>query len=60
MADYLGNFFDAKNGRRLAWLAIALLVGSIMWWLNKVTTPVQCRVPVEQMSAFCKDLLFPR
>lgn len=54
------KFFNIKNKRRLAWVTILLAGGALLWWLNRITTPVICRVPVEQMSAFCKDLLFPR
>jgi len=42
--------------RRLVVLAIFLCF--ISWALN-ATTPAECKVPVEQMSSFCKDLLYP-
>lgn len=48
------------RGRRLAWVVITLVGLVIVYWLNRATTPVQCRVSVEHMSQFCKDLLFPK
>lgn len=42
--------------RRLAVVAIFLcLIG----WAFNATTPDECKVPVEEMSNFCKDLLYP-
>ena len=42
--------------RRLVVVAIFLCL--IAWAFN-ATTPAECKVPVEQMSSFCKDLLYP-
>jgi len=42
--------------RRLVVIAIFLcLIG----WAFNATTPDECKVPVEEMSNFCKDLLYP-
>ena len=54
---YYGN---TKMGRRVAWVVITLVGLVIVYWLNRATIPVQCRVSVEHMSYFCKDLLFPK
>lgn len=43
--------------RRALLICLALIL--IGLWLLNVTTPAECRVPVEQMSQFCKDLLYP-
>jgi hypothetical protein len=40
-------------------IVIVLIVLGIFWWLNNATTPDQCKVPVEEMSQFCIDLLYP-
>jgi hypothetical protein len=42
--------------RRFVVVAIFLLI--IGWALN-ATTPDECKVSVEEMSNFCKDLLYP-
>lgn len=42
--------------RRLVVLAIFLLL--IGWALN-ATTPAECKVPIEDMSQYCIDLLYP-
>jgi hypothetical protein len=42
--------------RRIVVVAIFLLI--IGWALN-ATTPDECKVSVEEMSNFCKDLLYP-
>lgn len=39
-------------------IVVGVVIALIAWWLLDVTTPDQCKVPVEDMSAFCKDLLF--
>jgi hypothetical protein len=42
--------------RRIVVVAIFLcLIG----WAFNATTPDECKVPVEEMSNFCKDLLYP-
>ena len=31
----------------------------VVCWLYDITTPDQCKVAVEEMSQWCKDLLYP-
>jgi len=40
-------------------IVVGIIALSIFWWLNDVTTPDECKVPVEQMSQFCIDLRYP-
>ena len=40
-------------------IVLAIVVIAIVWWLFDVTTPEQCKVPVDQMSQFCVDLMYP-
>jgi hypothetical protein len=40
-------------------IVLAIIVIALAWWAFDVTTPNECKVPIEQMSAFCKDLLYP-
>jgi len=40
-------------------IAIAILAYLAFAWLNDITTPEACKVPVEQMSYGCKALLYP-
>ena len=48
-----------KRGKRIRALLLATLFIVTAYWLNDITTPKQCKVPVNQMSQYCKDLLFP-
>lgn len=38
---------------------VAIVFLLIVAWLNDVTTPDECKVPVGKMSQFCIDLLYP-
>ena len=40
-------------------IVLAVVILAIVWWLFDVTTPDQCKVEIEQMSQYCKDLLYP-
>jgi hypothetical protein len=40
-------------------IVLTIVVIAIVWWLFDVTTPDQCKVPVDQMSQFCIDLIYP-
>lgn len=40
-------------------IVVGIIVLAIIWWLNDVTMPDDCKVPVEQMSQFCLDLRYP-
>lgn len=44
-----------RRGKLVIAIGILLLVS----WLNNVTTPDECKVPVGKMSQFCIDLLYP-
>lgn len=44
--------------RRGKW-AVAILILIILGLINDSTTPDECKVPTEQMSQFCVDLLYP-
>ena len=48
-----------KRGKRVRNFFITIVVLYILYKLFDLTTPEQCKVPVEQMSQFCKDLLYP-
>ena len=48
---------EAKFIRRR--IAVGLILLALFAWAMDATTPEQCKVPVEQMSGFCKDLLYP-
>jgi hypothetical protein len=45
--------------RRWAVAIAAALILALFSWLMNITTPEQCKVPVDQMSQFCLDLLYP-
>jgi hypothetical protein len=49
---------QSKYVRRRRAVAVGLLVG-VIWWANSVTTPKECKVPLDQMSQFCVDLMYP-
>jgi hypothetical protein len=40
-------------------IVLAIVFLAVIWWGFDVTTPEQCKVPVDQMSQFCVDLLYP-
>jgi hypothetical protein len=48
-----------KRGRMV--IGTLLFVAFLMLWafLDNATTPEMCKVPTEQMSQFCLDLLYP-
>lgn len=48
-----------KRGRIVKRLVIAIVILLVVAWLFDVTTPQECKVPTEQMSQFCIDLLYP-
>ena len=45
--------------KKLKTLLIATLLIVAFGWLLDITTPKQCKVPIEQMSQGCLDLLYP-
>jgi hypothetical protein len=40
-------------------IVLTLVVLAVIWWAFDATTPEECKVSIEQMSGFCKDLLYP-
>jgi hypothetical protein len=48
-----------KRGRIV--VGTLMFVAFLMLWafLDNATTPESCKVPTEQMSQFCLDLLYP-
>ena len=48
---------EAKFIRRR--IAVGLIALGLIGWAFDATTPEECKVPVEQMNSFCKDLLYP-
>ncbi len=48
-----------RRGRLVIGWAIALAFLAVFALANYATTPAECRVDVEQMSQFCKDLVYP-
>ncbi len=48
---------EAKFIRRR--IAVGLILLALIAWAFDATTPEQCKVPIEQMNSFCKDLLYP-
>jgi len=40
-------------------IVLAVFVLAVVWFLFDVTTPDQCKVPVDQMNQFCIDLMYP-
>jgi hypothetical protein len=45
--------------KRLPWFAIAIVVAGLIWLVLEATTPAECKVPTEQMSAACLSLVQP-
>lgn len=56
--DLLGVHLT-KRGRYVVGILLFAIFFAVFAFLNDITTPDQCKVPVEQMSHFCKDLLYP-
>jgi hypothetical protein len=48
-----------KRGRYV--IGSLLFAGFLLVWafLDNATTPEACKVPLEEMSQFCVDLLYP-
>jgi hypothetical protein len=40
-------------------IVLGIVVAVIVYWLYDITTPDQCKVAVENMSQWCKDLRYP-
>ena len=48
-----------RRGRLVISWALALAFLAVFGLANYATTPAECRVPTEQMSQFCLDVLYP-
>lgn len=48
-----------RRGRILRNILLTALFLATLWVLLDATTPDACKVPVDQMSQGCLDLLFP-
>lgn len=40
-------------------IAVGVILLGLFAWANDATTPDECKVSIEKMSGFCKDLLYP-
>lgn len=40
-------------------IVLGIVVAVIVYWLYDITTPDQCKVAIENMSQWCKDLRYP-
>lgn len=48
-----------RRGRIVRNILLTALFLAAFWLLSNATTPDACKVPVDQMSQGCLDLLFP-
>ena len=48
-----------RRGRIVRNFFIAVVLLALFWFLFDVTTPKECKVPTNEMSQFCLDLLYP-
>ena len=40
-------------------IVLGIFIFVVVCWLYDITTPDQCKVAIENMSQFCKDLRYP-
>jgi hypothetical protein len=40
-------------------IVLGIVIAVIVYWLYDITTPDQCKVAIENMSEWCKDLRYP-
>jgi hypothetical protein len=40
-------------------VAVGVIALALIAWAFDATTPEICKVPLDEMSSFCKDLLYP-
>lgn len=55
----MANIRLTRRGRIVRNIAIGLLFLAVWALAEYITTPEQCRVPLEEMSQFCLDLRYP-
>jgi len=44
---------------RRGWIVLGIAFIAFIVWAFDATTPEECKVPIDQMSQFCIDLLYP-
>jgi hypothetical protein len=62
MINAVENWFGVsltKRGRYVVGTVLFLLFLAVWALAEHITTPEACRVPLEEMSTFCKNLLYP-
>ena len=62
MIDYVESLLGVRltrRGRVVVGLILFAIFLAVFAFLNDITTPEQCKVPLEEMSTFCKNLLYP-
>jgi predicted RND superfamily exporter protein len=59
LVERLVGFRFNKRGRIVVGFIIFAIFLALFAFFNDITTPEQCKVPVEEMSTFCKNLLYP-
>ena len=40
-------------------IVLGIVIAVIVYWLFDITTPEQCKVPLDEMSQWCKDFRYP-
>ena len=40
-------------------IVLGIVIAVIVYWLFDITMPDQCKVAIENMSEWCKDLRYP-
>lgn len=52
-----------RRGRRvravIRFIFWTLVIFGVLWIVGEITTPETCKVELENMSEFCKELRFP-
>jgi len=61
VTNTLGGRQVMENARltRRGKIVLGIVVVVIVYWLYDITTPDQCKVAIENMSQWCKDLRYP-
>lgn len=57
--ERLVGFKFSKRGRIVVGFIIFAIFLALFAFFNDITTPEQCKVSLEEMSTFCKNLLYP-
>jgi len=61
VTNTLGGRQAMENARltRRGKIVLGIVMAVIVYWLYDITTPDQCKVAIENMSEWCKDLRYP-